>query len=97
MLADVVVTSNPGRMHESMNWALFLKGGIVCTEKFFVDGEGTALRFRGCVTVGGNARMPRYVWLSNRFQVEHAETCSAMRQAMALPISNWAELPRAQS
>ncbi len=96
MLADVVVTSNPGRMHESMNWALFLKGGIVCTEKFFVDGEGAALRFRGCVTVGGNARKPRYVWLSNRFQVEHAEKCSAMRQAMGLPISNWAELPRAQ-
>ena len=85
LLADVVVTSNPGMIPGAIKWALFLKGGTVCTERFFVDGQGAAFRFRACLSVGGTARKPRYVWLSRRVQVERAEKCSAMRRAMGLP------------
>ena len=80
----------PGNIPELLNWDLFLSGGLLCTPQFFIDSVGAAAEFKAAVSRGGK----RYVWLSDRFQREHADKCASIRRAMRLPCSVWTEVNR---
>ena len=89
--ADIVVSNGLADLPDIVCWDLVFSGGRLCTARAFADGRAHGIDFKAAVSVGGRA-----VWLSWRFQAEHADKCSSLRRAMGAAGSVWAELGRVE-